>query len=334
MNLRATRSYFDGPLVPFDSGRDDDFEPPPTQIKSAGFDADRADGLVLRKSLSSATVAFSFAGVAKAVANPFAPIPGSELYVGGGGDTGKVAANDVNQADLGDCYFMASVAALARANPKAIEDMVRVNRDAAGNVTSYTVRLWDKESTWFGLSSKNVRREITVDAKFPATGRGNPGDVDPVTGQVEIWPLVLEKAYAQMRGGYGEIGKGGQPLNAMFALTGRDGVGYASANFAGRYAPPARGWPGGNIAPTVTWDTLKRDFDAGKIITMSSVHVDGDKKGTRLPYNVVANHAYAVAGFREVGGVKMVDLQNPWGFDHVSIPYSALAGSFRQINVL
>jgi hypothetical protein len=264
---------------------------------------------------------------------PWTPIPQGELYVTGSGDVRAVAANDVNQNDLGDCYFMASVGALARANPRAIEDMIRVNRDASGKVASYTVTLWDKETSWFGLFSKNVRREITVDANFPMKGRGGPGDVDPTTGNVEIWPLILEKAYAQMRGGYGEIGKGGQPAKAMFALTGREGAGYGTAQFAGYTAPPSRGGPGGRVPPSVTWDSLKRDFDAGKMITMSSW--DGDKKkGPRLAFNVVPNHAYAVSGFREVNGIKMVDLQNPWGYDHVSIPYNQLAASFRNINVV
>jgi hypothetical protein len=292
------------------------------------------DGLVFdsfSKFSKLSTSAFtSIADLVKGISVPAtAPLPGAQLFVDGADDVkrgpGDVAVgideSDINQRDVGDCYFMASVAALAKQDPAAIARMIRDN----GNGT-YTVTLWEKESTWFGLSSKNRRREITVDATFAPDHHAAPGD-----NGVEIWPMILEKAYAQMRGGYGEIGKGGQPGSAMFALTGRDAHSYSPADFAGRYAPPARGWPGGNIAPTVTWESVKAEFDAHKMVTISSK--TGNKKDL-LDFGVHCNHAYTIDNFYTAAdGTKMVHLRNPWGYDHADVPWDQLARIANKVTV-
>jgi hypothetical protein len=236
---------------------------------------------------------------------PFVPLPGgpTSLYIQGTGDAAAIDKNDVNQNDLGDCYFLASVAALARSNPAAISNMIRENRDAAGNVVSYTVSLWDKESSWFGLRQKNKLKEITVDNNFPASGRANPGDVDGA-GNQEIWPMILEKAFAQMKGGYAEIGEGGRPEKAMFALTGRD---------AHSYSP----WRVNN------YDLLKNNFDAGKMMTFSTP--DWGKKDVG-EFGLHGNHAYTISGFHtDASGQRYIDLQTPWGVEHASVPFEQFA---------
>ena len=149
------------------------------------------------------------------------PIPGSTLYVKGlpGEEDAGVDLhyNDIKQGAPGDCYFMATAAAIARRNPDEIKNMIRENHNAKGEVTSYTVTLFDKESKWFGLSHDTVRREITVDTNFHKWHRANPGDVNG--GLTEVWPLVLEEAYGRLNTKFGD---GGQPKDAYFALTGRE----------------------------------------------------------------------------------------------------------------
>jgi Calpain family cysteine protease len=125
-------------------------------------------------------------------------------FVQGEGDERAVDMNDVAQGAIGDCYLISAMIAVARTDPQAIEDMILDNGDG-----TYKVRLWDLGRDFAGAS-------VTVDDQFPATGRGRYakpafarlGDQREVDGEVqhELWPLIIEKAWAKYRGGYEHIG--------------------------------------------------------------------------------------------------------------------------------
>lgn len=65
-------------------------------------------------------------------------------------DGDPVSFNDVAQGGYGDCYFMASLAAIARSHPETIRNMITENHDAQGKTTSYTVTFHEKDRGWFG----------------------------------------------------------------------------------------------------------------------------------------------------------------------------------------
>ncbi len=134
---------------------------------------------------------------------------------------GAPKATDVAQGYLGDCYLMAAMGAVAAANPKAIKDLF--SPQTPGSPT-YTVSLYVRE----GFGGKFAKHSVTVDTNLPTriqdVQRHTP--IYALMGQDladkkhPMWPALLEKAYAQLMGGYDVIGEGGPPERAMEALTG------------------------------------------------------------------------------------------------------------------
>lgn len=96
------------------------------------------------------------------------------LYVDKDKPLESIKTEAVKQASIGNCYFYGAVAALADANPKAIQDMITPNQGG-----TYTVNFPGK-------------KPITVDA--PSDGELS---LYPKPGQFGTWMWVLEKAYGQ-----------------------------------------------------------------------------------------------------------------------------------------
>lgn len=237
------------------------------------------------------------------------PIPNTALFVTGAGDGVDISYNDIKQGWAGDCYFLATAAAIAKQNPDAIRSLIRENKDARGNVTSYTVSLWEKESTWFGLSSTNRRREINVPAAVETRDLDRLGDT--TGGKNEVWPLILEKAFAQLDPRYWD---GGKPEEAYFALTGWDAV-----------KRPVNG-----LSATEPNAFIKLALREHRPVMLCTVGHPGDV----LAGGIAPAHCYSVNGYHvdPRTGREMVDLYNPWGFD-VSLPVDDMEKVFKNYTI-
>jgi calpain family cysteine protease len=204
-------------------------------------------------------------------------------------DTDAVDRADVTQAKLNDCHLMAALAALAStpAGRELIKSAITENRNDKGEVVSYTVTLHEpQDHLWGPRTFSEVK--LTVDDRFAANhAAARRGE----NQQSEIWPLVIEKAYAQYQGGYGEIDGQGSPARAMEILTGK----------------PAADIPL-DASPGYGADRLACDLAAGKLVVLLTKR-SFDGAG---PVGIVANHGYSVADARSVGGKLMVQLHNPW----------------------
>ncbi|MFN7143527.1 MAG: C2 family cysteine protease [Myxococcota bacterium] len=121
--------------------------------------------------------------------------------------TGKETA----QGSAGDCFFIASMAAVANASPSAIQDMVKY--DAKTGI--YTVRFYEEQGRG---AFKPVY--IQVDGYLPtsAANRNDPSYAGDEGGK--MWSAIIEKAYAKWKGGYDVIGEGGTGEEAMAEITG------------------------------------------------------------------------------------------------------------------
>ena len=120
----------------------------------------------------------------------------------------RIDAADITQGLLGDCYLLASLAALAE-QPKRVKDIFlskSVTRSGA-----YAVRLY----------VNGEPQDVVVDDSFPydETPEVDTYAFSRQSIDREIWVQVLEKAYAKVFGSYEAI-EGGKPYQAFYTLTG------------------------------------------------------------------------------------------------------------------
>jgi hypothetical protein len=184
---------------------------------------------------------------------------------------------DIAQGLLGDCYFLASLASLAQAAPRRIEQLIAPLGDG-----TYAVR--------FYRAGQEVY--LRLDADLPRYNQYYLSYAQPSpTG--EIWAPLLEKAYAFFRYGensYASI-EGGWMQDVMPQLTNLSASAIAT-----------RGASTGAL-----FELIESSLQAGRAVTVGSYyHAAGP---------VVPGHAYMVQSVQRIGEECYVTLYNPWGVD-------------------
>jgi hypothetical protein len=239
-------------------------------------------------------------------------------FVQPGEDKHAVEAHDVAQGALGDCYFVAGMAAVARANPDAIQDLIKDNGDGTFEVSLYVRK---------DRLSRPSKVTQTIDAQIPTKSGGAEvlyaESVDRDGEDRELWPSLLEKALAQHKGSYEDI-QGSKIANGMAfggateLLTGK-AEGYRSTDGMSR-------------------DEILRVLSAAladnKPVTVDSREMSADPEMTKQAnaMNVYGNHAYAVEAVDVEKGT--IRLQNPWGSNHVeTITPEQLKTFYRGVRV-
>ncbi|MEZ0472768.1 C2 family cysteine protease [Luteimonas salinilitoris] len=236
------------------------------------------------------------------------PIEGETTpFAQGTGDPHAVAPNDVRQGQMNNCFLVAAMSAVAEQDPGAIEEMIRDNGDGTYTVTLHQ---YDKGGL-FGIGSGWEEVQITVTAEFPESAAQASGDV--ADDAQEIWPQLIEKAYAQLTGGYGGFEAGGSPADALSALTGES----------------ADSRPPGDLG----FEDLQASFEDGDAITFLAPETfEGEAAQLAQEHNVVGWHTYSVSDVFVQDGVQMVELRNPWGSGDVTLPYSEAQQIFLSIS--
>jgi hypothetical protein len=224
-------------------------------------------------------------------------------------DADAISLTDVTQGDLGDCHFLAPLAGLAstKEGRALIRDAITERKNDKGETIGYSVRLYETE--WHVLGPKTFtekRIELPAGAPYVVGHARAMGD----DGHDEIWPLVMEKAYAQLRGGYDAIGRGGEVQAAMEALMGKE-VRHTAAD---------------DTSDELLWS----DLDAHKVVVLSSKHSIEPN-----PHTLEEGHAYVVVGRQDRGGGDVVyQLRNPWNDGEIKVvPYSEIGTSFDCVDV-
>ena len=225
-----------------------------------------------------------------------------EAFVKGEGDDHAVDAHDVKQGALGNCYLIAGMAAVARADPKLIEDLIKDNGDGTFDVTLFI------------RPRQYARPEAvttTVDSRLAVKYSGKPlyaGLGDQVDGDQEIWTALIEKALAQEKESYdlisgGNINKGGfHYAGTNELLTGKRSNYMSTDSMDGDEA--------------LLWIDLA--LEEGRPITVATRNLkdDPDLTSEAKSKNVYWNHAYAPESVDL--DAETMDLQNPWGSSHVN----------------
>lgn len=204
-----------------------------------------------------------------------------------------VDMSDVVQGQLGDCYVPSAFAAMAKADPNVIKNAIKDNGDG-----TYTVTF--KQRDWRSGSYQPV--EVKVDGDLYSRSWGGPlygaSAGDRSTKGMEMWFPLMEKAYAVWKGGsegYNGIGNGGLSSDIFEAVTGKRGVD-TSINYG---------------TPDHIFSAVKHAIDSHLPISAGTYGDDQEAKYTNT--GVYADHSYSVVGYKEEGGVKYVQLRNPWG---------------------
>ena len=205
-------------------------------------------------------------------------VEGGEIFKNG------ITGKDPEQNYIGDCYLIASMSAIAKQSPQTIEKAFKKNSDG-----TYTVTLYDKKGSHF------VPHPVTIDASLPQNdwyGFNYAHSQDPK----ELWPGLLEKAFAARAGSYGKI-EAGVPGDAMAAITGKPSV---DTDLRGK-----------GVTADGVFAQLEAAMKAGKPATAATLSDSSAAKykGT----NIYTDHTYTVWGVSVEGGVKYVHLRNPWG---------------------
>ena len=199
---------------------------------------------------------------------------------------GGIDPNDIKQGQLGDCYFLSTLSAIAE-TPSRITNLFP--HSDANPHGCYMVKICDM----------GVWKEVVMDDYFPCkNAKGGP--IFTRGNDHELWVLILEKAWAKMYGSYARI-EAGLTREVLHDLTG---------------GPTEYFLTQGGDDPKQIWDSILKGEQENFIMTAGSGDFfDGsdllDSSG------LVGSHAYsllsAVSLQTPYGEKHLVKLRNPWG---------------------
>ena len=203
----------------------------------------------------------------------------------------KIRYDDIAQGQLGDCWLMCSLAAIAE-NDVLVRDLFDL-RECNPSTGTYVVRLC-KDGSW---------RRMVLDDSIPCVPGGGPLYSQCKNGY--LWCMLIEKAFAKSNGSYAAI-RTGFPYEAMIDLTGAP---YKEFNLQD---------PGvkSSIDDGSLWRRLCKYDEYNYVMTLSTPGVDHSTEGgSRSGGGLVPGHAYSLIGVHEVvsKGLKLCKIRNPWG---------------------
>ena len=197
---------------------------------------------------------------------------------------------DARQGQLGDCYFIAAVSAIADRNPNAVRDLFIDNGDG-----TYTVRFYYD----VGAATSKVDY-VTVNRRLPAYANGTLGfsgyGQSISSTATTLWIALAEKAYAQ----WNETGN-----------EGRDGT--------NRYSAIEGGWMSDVNAQVLGYNSTNSSFlNSSKQTLLSALSaqqaVTAGTLSNASAGGLYGSHAYIVTGYNS--STDTFTLHNPWGVSH------------------
>jgi Calpain family cysteine protease len=217
-------------------------------------------------------------------------------------------ASDIKQDALGDCFFVATLGAVANTKPNAIRNAISYNPKTG----DFTVKLYQ------GGNIQNVTVS-QADLKYNLARQGG-STVDKTGKDSPIWPAVMETAYAKvldtnhkdgLKQGFDTLNSGGKARAALEVVTGSRGTDFTYSK-------------GFLESQQATLDRLGKQAEAalanGRPLTLSTDPerdtrslIGKFKNETIQQDGLVDNHVYVVEGIKKSGDDYMVTLRNPWG---------------------
>lgn len=197
---------------------------------------------------------------------------------------------DVKQGALGDCFFIESVMTLS-VHPDLLKNLIVYD----GLEYGFAVFQFFKNGKW---------QYVIVDTRIPY----NSATKAPLYAQCadpnEFWVPLIEKAYAKLHGCY-EMLNGGENSEALVDITA--GV---SEKYNLRAPEVAESIENGQF-----WKDLKKYHASGFLIGCSASMEDESGKPQEgiATSGIVYNHAYGILDVRDIDGLQLIRIRNPWG---------------------
>jgi Calpain family cysteine protease len=195
------------------------------------------------------------------------------------------AVTDVAQGNVGDCWFLASLAETAARDPKLIQNMFISN----GNGT-WTVRFYVNGTPDF----VTVNDELPVSTLYPSFNGGYAFDA-PQNGV--LWAALAEKAFV-LENLTGRINTA-QPGLAAYSALDSNMPSVALAAITGNTSLEF------NVEPGMSAELIVAALEAGDLVCIGS---DSSQSNP----NIVPDHCYAVVGYNPSSSMPF-ELFNPWG---------------------
>lgn len=230
-------------------------------------------------------------------------------------DTSSISPDEIRQGQLGDCYLLAAMSAIAQANPQALKDMISgPKKDGSYDVTLY----FDKGSLWW---KKKAAKVINVKPTFPQDTSGNllyaSSTKKDAKAGTQLWPMLIEKAYAKHKGKYKDI-EGGFGDRAFELMTGKDATRKKTSSYS----------------ETELLKKIKKLLDDGYAVTSGSRKF-GKKKKAATKTGAISLHEYSVKSVDVKA--KTISLRNPWGhkdLDNMAVAdYKKLFSDFSYVKM-
>ena len=220
---------------------------------------------------------------------------------------GGISYIDVDQNDVGDCYYLAALGSVARQSTSTIQNMfVSQNDDNGDGITdSWTVRLFNNGVADYVTVDRFLPTSVGGGAVFAGWGGGTFNNANN-----ELWVALAEKAYAQ----FNESGWIGQDNTNSYNGT---------TTSPTAVIRNAAGINGGHPTTTLrqitglntSWFGLVNSvvdmisaFNAGKMVTLCTPDLTGS--------GIVNNHCYSLIGYNAT--TDQFRVYNPWGYNNDS----------------
>jgi Calpain family cysteine protease/Bacterial pre-peptidase C-terminal domain len=199
--------------------------------------------------------------------------------------------DDIKQGEIGTCYLLATLSAIALEAPKAIENMFIDNGDG-----TFTVRFFND----------GVADYLTVDRFLPTDSKGNlvyASRGSSVTNtNNELWVALAEKAYAQ--------------LNES---------GWIYQDGTNTFAGIEGGWMGDpkeHITGVLTdWNSVS-SMEQSELVDIVKSNKFLSTGFYNNGYGVVSNHAYTITSYNP--STDRFSLYNPWAFKHADLNWKEM----------
>ncbi|CCW64467.1 unnamed protein product [Phytomonas sp. EM1] len=208
----------------------------------------------------------------------------------------------VNPGELGDSWVMCAVASVSE-DPNRLMGMFRHpegKEDAQQERSVGAYRVMFSKNGWW--------RSVLVDDYLPISA-GRPKFSRSAVDDAEIWPCILQKAFAKLHGGYGAICSG-DPLLAIQDMTGFPSTRFNDALF-------------GSVSSAIKiFDDVKNALKHGSIVVFNTPgkdpKLDGDNDLTKeyRQLGLITGHAYTIIDARHFADINtyLVKVRNAWGF--------------------